>query len=391
MKKQQTILTLTLTSVLWLGFATPCQAQTEELLRQIRDATQATASYVNSILTDLESAGEQLLDAITAPTPQVDDVTKANTQIGSGIKEAQKSYELPLTADAIESLLTNTSDNPKGSSMARLTSLTGPDFPTYKFFKIMPNMSASLTNSTGQGPSPFNIEALLSKVAFPDGAKEENNNCQSGPKQGTDKPLCQSYAAQSFIGYISGLSNPPNLPSFSSLKSKNVSEDQINSFRQSPAVQQYLAELRAYTAAQSVGLNNFFHLYAQRIIQKDLGKKLNVHEFSTVDEKGNITPGQPIADVSPLQAEEYLAKRRVYDPAWYKDMESATSPMTLSRESLYILAEIRLELFKARMENQRLLATISTLQLQSLRTQRVLLDQQASTLKLPTPPTLGQE
>lgn len=221
--------------------------------------------------------------------------------------------------------------------------------------------------------------------------RKKNSNCQSGPKQGTDKPLCQSYAAQSFIGFVSGLSNPPNIPSFSSLKSKNVSEDQINAFRQSAPVQQYLAELRAYTAEQSVGLNNFYHLYAQRIIQKDLGKKLNVHEFSTVDEKGNIVPGQPIADVSPLEAEEYLARRRVYDPAWYKDMESATSPLTLARESLYILAEIRLELFKARMENQRLLATLSTLQLQSLRTQKILIDQQASLLKLPSPPSLGQE
>lgn len=173
MKKQQTILTLILTSILWLAFVTPCQAQTEILLRQIRDATQATANYVNSILTDLESAGQQVLDALTAPTPQVESVTKGNTQIGSGITEAQKNYTIPLTADAIESLLTNTSDNPKGSSMVKLISLTGPDFPTYKFFKIMPNMTAALPNSTAQGPSPFNIETLMSKVAFPDGAKEE--------------------------------------------------------------------------------------------------------------------------------------------------------------------------------------------------------------------------
>src|SRR5262249_20742535 len=143
-------------------------------------------------------------------------------------------------------------------SISKLTGLTGPDFPIYKFFKIAPNMQVSLPESAQEGPSPFNIDTLTAKVAFPDGAGEKGN-CQAGPGQQTsNKPLCQSYAAQSFIGYVSGLSNPPSVPSFNVLKAKNVSETQINQFRTSPKVQAYLAELRAYTVAQSVGLSNFY-------------------------------------------------------------------------------------------------------------------------------------
>jgi hypothetical protein len=375
------------TGVLWFALTPPAFADSiYDLLQQIRNATQATAKYVNSILVDLESTGKQVLDAMTAPTPKIDEVTKANTQIGSSLTEAQTNYELPLTTDAINAVLTNTADNAASSPQTKLVGLSGPDFPIYRNFKIAPNREITLPDMSAQGPSPFNSDTLLGKVAFPDGAGDGGSDCQSSANQSGNKPLCQSYAAQSFIGYLSGLGSPPIVPAFSSMKAKGFTETQIKDFRNSSGVQDYLAALRSYVAQQSAGMSQLNYLYAQRVIQKDLGKRLNVHKYGTVDAKGKVTPGEVIADVSPLQAEEYLATRRVSDPGWYKEMESATSPMVLARETLYILAEIRLELFKTRMENQRLLATLAALQLQGVKSQKILIDQQASTIKWPTPP-----
>lgn len=377
-----------ITGVLWFVLMPTAFADSNyELLQQIRNATQATARYVNSILVDLESTGKQVLNAITAPTPKVDETTKANTQVGSSLTEAQKNYELPLTADAINALLTNTADNAASSPQTKLVGLSGPDFPVYRRFKVTPNREISLPDMGMQGPSPFNSDTLLGKVAFPDGAGDGGSDCQSSANQSdNNKPLCQSYAAQSFIGYLSGLGSTPIVPAFSNMKAKGFTETQIKDFRNSSSVQDYLATLRSYVAQQSAGMSQLNYLYAQRVIQKDLGKRLNVHKYGTVDGKGKVTPGEVIADVSPLQAEEYLATRRVSDPGWYKEMESTTSPMVLARETLYILAEIRLELFKARMENQRLLATLAALQLQGVKSQKILIDQQASTIKWPTPP-----
>jgi hypothetical protein len=389
MKKQrQRLPKLILASFLWFGLAASAKAESiQNLLMEIRDATQATANYVNSILSDLQSTGQQVLTALTTPTPEINDVTKANTQIGSGISKEESEYELPLTLTAIDNILTNTTAKTPSSQLTLLT-LPGPDFPFYKSYTIGPNMNVSAPTGSGQGPSPFLLDTLIGNVAFPDGATQGSNDCQSAPGKSGNKPLCQSYAAQGFIGYVSGLSNPPVVPGFNTLKSKGVSEESARTYRHLSQVQNYLAELRSYAAAQSVGINNLYHLYAERIIQQGLGKTLNIHKASTVDATGKVVPGEVIPDVSPLQAEEYLAKRRVHDPAWYKDMESATSPLTLARETLYVLAEIRLELFRLRMDNERLLTTMATMQLQSLKSGKTLLDQQASTLPaLPSPPS----
>jgi hypothetical protein len=382
MKKidQQQVLTLTLASFLWL-FAPQAHSQVIPLLQQIRDATAATANYTNSILTDLRTAGKQALDALTAPTPSIDDTTKANTQIGSGVSKAKSDYQVPLTSKAVTTILSTTA-NDQPTLLSQITSLPGPDFPSYKSFSVAPSMRINLPTNTEH--SPFNIDTLLGTVSFSDGATKGSDDCQSSPGQGDgSKPLCQSYAAQSFIAYASAASNPPVVPAFKTLTPPAYSQTQVSQFRSSPKVQLYLAELRSYTAVQSAGLSNLYHLYAERIIQQGLGKTLNVHKYGTVDANGNIIPGEMIPDVSPLQAEEYLAKRRVYDPAWYKSMESATSPLTLARETLYLLAEMRLEMYKTRMEYERLIATMSVMQLNQMKTQKALLDQQGSMIELP--------
>jgi hypothetical protein len=69
---------------------------------------------------------------------------------------------------------------------------------------------------------------------------------------------------------------------------------------------------------------------------------------------------QAIRDASPLQVKEYLATRRSTNPQWYDDMSKA-SPATVSRETLFVLAEIRQELFNIQQQNERMLATMSAM------------------------------
>lgn len=367
-----------------IALASPVKAQgiEIELLKEIRDYTKATANYVNTLLSDIQAAGKELLEALTAPTPAIDDTTKANTQIAPAISKAAE-YRTPLMDKALMTIMSTTASE-QPTILAESTNLPGPDFPLYSTFRIAPNMQMNLPGGR-TGPSPYSLDSLLDEIAFSEGSKE--NNCQSKPEPpssaSSQKPLCQSFAAQSFISYLSALANPPLIPDFKKLAPPIYSQTQISQFRSSTKVQNYLTALRSYTAAQSVSLSNLYHLYAERVIQEGLGKTLNVHKYSTVDEAGKVVPGEVIPDVSPLQAEEYLAKRRVYDPGWYKEMESTTSPFTLARETLYVLAEIRLELFKNRMETERLLATLSSMQLVALKPEKALLDQQASTIEMP--------
>src|SRR5690606_20968040 len=79
------------------------------------------------------------------------------------------------------------------------------------------------------------------------------------------------------------------------------------------------------------------------------------------------TPGYPNA--SPLQVEDYLAKKRIMNPNWYASIEAA-SPTTVLREMLYVMAEMRFELYQQRMQNELVLATLSALQLQSTSTEK---------------------
>ena len=114
------------------------------------------------------------------------------------------------------------------------------------------------------------------------------------------------------------------------------------------------AALRSLVAAQSVGASNLYQMMANRIIQPGLGTTVGL-----VDSQG-----QPIADASNVQVQNYLATRRSQDKNWYAAM-SAASPTTVARETLFVLAEIREQLFTLQKQNERMLATMSVMEMQN--------------------------
>ncbi len=118
----------------------------------------------------------------------------------------------------------------------------------------------------------------------------------------------------------------------------------------------YLTAVRSLNAAQSVGINNLYQIYADRVRIAGLGGKVGLSS-------------DPNASASVTEVDQFSASRRVtsMDSAntrsWYAQMETA-SPATIEREMLYILAEMRLEMYKNRQALERLIAVTSVMQLQ---------------------------
>lgn len=111
----------------------------------------------------------------------------------------------------------------------------------------------------------------------------------------------------------------------------------------------YLAKMGSYAAAQSVGLSTLYDMIASRTVQPTI-KNLNI-----VDKQGNKVQ-------SAAQLEQYMAERRALSPEWYNTM-AAASPATVSRETLYLLAEMRLQQYRQQVQQERLLAIMAAMHL----------------------------
>lgn len=155
--------------------------------------------------------------------------------------------------------------------------------------------------------------------------------------------------AYNYIQLAGGLYQPAISPDITTgMNSISDSQKKLN-VQSSPEYQEYQATVRAYIAAQSAGATNLYQMLVKRIPQTDLGKVAGMNKN----------------DVSQLELEQYLATRRDQNPQWYDQMAKAT-PVTLQRETLFVLAEIRDQLFQLQQQNERMLATLSVMQLQSL-------------------------
>ena len=187
------------------------------------------------------------------------------------------------------------------------------------------------TMNPALGNQAFNAEALLGPVAY---ENYDFKNPKSNPQYNFIQFVSNSY--QPLI--------PPTMAKdFNSLSEQKKLELQTNS-----DFQNYRAALRSFVATQSVGLSNLYQLMSERIPQPNLGKVAGL-------------PNKK--DASQLEVQEYLANRRVQNSDWYKQM-AAEPPAVVSRETLLVLAEIRQQLFQMQLVNERILATLSVMQMQ---------------------------
>lgn len=224
-----------------------------------------------------------------------------------------------------------------GSSKASLVGISNKetlrlaDIPAIDIF-INPPIGFSFKPSTtniDSGNQMVNIDTLLSPLAY---SSFDFKNIKNNP-------------AYNFIQLSGSLYQPVGISLMN--QDPKLKPEDIESIQNSEDYRKYRAAIRSYVAAQSVGASNLYQMMAERIPQPGLG----------------TIAGMTTKDVSLLQLEQYMATRRSQNPNWYAQMTTAT-PATLQRETLYVLAEIREQMFQLQMQNERLLATLSVMQMQ---------------------------
>lgn len=180
----------------------------------------------------------------------------------------------------------------------------------------------------------------------------------------------QQAQANTFINQLSQLATipsprPPSLPEpMDPTQNANLTKQLINDPSTLDQIQTqqdiYVKNVMQMIAAKNMAMNNLYAIHAKRIPQQ------------AIIDKGITDPStnQPIT--SSLQLANYAATRRL-SPAYYQEMAGA-SPTAVARETLFLLAEIRQQLFQNELANERLLATLSVTALGSVSAKAANLD-----------------
>ncbi len=174
-----------------------------------------------------------------------------------------------------------------------------------------------------------------------------------------------------YLKYVTNYYSPTPKIDFSALTTSGGKNSQLNQAFQQSNVLEYLYKIRRLEAVSSVGISNLYYLYSERVPQKTKDLLKNIP-----DEDLKNLPSNLQKYASPLALQKWIATHRLSSESsgsngsdssvtpWVQSIENAT-PATLQREMVYLLAEIQQQLFKQRMINERILATLSVQQLQS--------------------------
>lgn len=301
------------------------------------------ANGINRLVMHASGVWETTKEMLYQPTPEVEKTAAANSSqslyansqahLEALLLEPSNGLKTHMDKIIHESLVAD----PETLSLQTFT-VPGSDFKIPKDISIFNRQQ--INTSANPNNIAFNINSLIGPVAYR--AYQTNNEL-----------INQGQLADTFIRLVTEADNP-----IKTLDLKNLNSIQYSRLAAEPKFLDYLLDMRRYIATRSIGINNFYHLYAKRQPRKDLAAKAGLP---------TDTPGYPNA--SPLQVEDYLAKKRIMNPNWYASIEAA-SPTTVLREMLYVMAEMRFELYQQRMQNELVLATLSALQLQSTSTEK---------------------
>ena len=180
----------------------------------------------------------------------------------------------------------------------------------------------------------------------------------------------QQSQANTFINQLSQLAaipspRPPSLPEpmtseqIASLN-KQITNDPSTLDQIQTQQDVYVKNVMQMIAAKNMAMNNLYAIHAKRIPQQ------------VIIDKGITDPSNNQPITSPLQLANYAATRRL-SPGYYQEMAGA-SPTAVARETLFLLAEIRQQLFQNELANERLLATLSVTALGSVSAKAATLD-----------------
>lgn len=303
---------------LMLNWCVMAQAQIPVPIATLNDVVSAIDNLRFYIASAVNSTFQTMTKLWFEQNPNQEPTVKANTSLDTAQQNTTASAQ-SLSPYEVEKNLHNRND----ALTHNLAAITASDIPG--------------TTRSEPGNSMMSSETLLGPLVY------------NGIYLKRIEDLEKIYP-YNFIQLASGAYQPISTVQLDPTK---LSEAKIQEITSSPNYKKLQTAIRAYVAAQSVGANNLYQMMIERLPQGNLGKNSGL-----VDKEG-----KPIFNASPLQVKEFLATRRSQNPAWYRQMADA-SPATVQRETLFVLAEIRQQLFEMQQQNERLLATLSVMQMQ---------------------------
>lgn len=310
--------------ILLITFAPVAQAQTFDT-RAIVEAIERFQAYVESAV---NTAFDTVNKLIYEKNPSQPATVVGNTELSNA-----KNFTTVNTSNISERSAQNVLTNRDQKETQRIAGIPASDtiIPQQQGFAFR-----ARAVDVNNGNQALNFDTLIQPTNY---SNFDVQNLIRNPQY-------------NFVQLAGGLFQPITSISLQNANPK-LTEEQMQEIQATPDYQRLQAAVRSYVAAQSVGASNLYQLMMERIPQKGLGTQAGV-----TDKNGN-----PIADASELQVQQYLATRRSQNRAWYDQMATA-SPTTVQRETLFVLAEIREQLFQMQLQNERLLATLSVMQMQ---------------------------
>lgn len=234
------------------------------------------------------------------------------------------------------------------------------------------DISVPCESNAGCTNIPFNASTLFDVTGYGD-------NVDTGA--GTPPPTTNDI--KTLIYFLANLSIQFPDPGFA--KNSDATARAAFMAKNKNQLQQYILATRTLGALQSMALSNFNLLAQERLIIKDKGTEAGIKIFPPIpkDSKDNKPP-KPIdvKDASQLQVDKYLIDKRLNNPEWYLKMNTAT-PIALQRETLFVLAEMQRQIYELRMVNERMLATLSTMQMSMIQLSLPQLTVQAESINNP--------
>ena len=305
-------------------FITPARAD-NALLETI-------ANGINQLVKDAKGKWDAQLKLLYEKTPSVEQTIITNSNNINSNQQINAAYhnldpQDPLAKNIQASLQPFSVNN----DYSVLASIPGSDLTSNN--PIQSPFADDKTISANPNNAIFNFNSLLNPEIY--------QTIETSKEIINQQELAKNYIEFLFQG--------SKLRNDSLLDLTTLSPEQLNKLAKRIGFSDYVIATRAYAASQSLALSNLYAIYNKRIAITDLGKKAGFKQ----------------TDASVKQVENYLASRRISDANWYQAMEKA-SPVTILREILYTLAEIRYEIYQSRQDSERVLATLSTMELQAL-------------------------
>src|SRR3989338_4237806 len=193
------------------------------------------------------------------------------------------------------------------------------------------------------------------------GALQFANENEDGQRSNNKEPLYTKQNATNFVLSLMHFGGAKSL-----LPSESTGVVNPNS-----SLAYYLANYYGYVAVQSLAASNFNHLMTARQVVKNLGCDAGIASSNACQQAGyrNYKPVAPNstvpADVSPATLAHYSATYRLENPDWKMEMGTKATPSQIEKETLFVLSEIRYELHQLHLDNERMLAALTTMLVQN--------------------------